>query len=60
MDINRAIKIINSPFEASSPEEEFCAYRTFFKQFNVDIQNKDGEYKSLYDIFKEASERWRK
>lgn len=59
MDINKAIGIINSPFETSSPEKEFCAYKTFFKRFNVDIQNENGEYKSLYDIFKEAS-RWRK
>lgn len=54
VDINRAIKIINSPLEASSPEEEIKAYKTFFKEFNVDIQNENGEYKSLYDIFKEA------
>ena len=32
------------------------AYKVFFKVFDVDIQNKDGSYKSIYDIFKEANE----
>jgi len=61
MDINRAIEIINLPPEASSPKEGMEAYKTFFKElFDVDIQNKNGEYKSVYNIFKEASEVWAK
>lgn len=59
MDINRAIEIINMPPEASSPEEEIEAYKVFFKElFDVDVKNKNGEYKSVYNIFKEASEVW--
>ena len=59
MDINRAIEIINLPPDASSPEEGMEAAKTFFKElFNVDIQNEYGEYKSTYNIFKEASEVW--
>ena len=37
-------------------EEILEAYKVFFKVFDVDIQNKDGSYKSIYDIFKEANE----
>ncbi len=61
MDITRAIEIINLPPEASSPEEGMEAFKTFFKElFNVDIQNEDGEYKTVYNVFKEASEVWAK
>lgn len=61
MDINRAIEIINMPPEMSSPAEEREAYRIFFKElFNVNVQNDSGEFKSIYNIFKEASEIWEK
>lgn len=61
MDINRAIEIINMPPGMSSPEEGREAYRIFFKElFNVNVQNENGEYKSIYNIFKEASEIWKK
>lgn len=61
MNINKAIEIINMPPEASSPEEEIEAYKVFFKElFDVDVKDKNGEYKSVYNIFKEASEIWSK
>ena len=61
MDINRAIEIINMQPEMSSPAEEREAYRIFFKKlFNVNVQNDSGEFKSIYNIFKEASEIWEK
>ncbi len=61
MDINRAIEIINMPPEVSSPEEGIEAYKVFFKElFNVDVKDKNGKYKSMYNILKEASEVWEK
>ena len=56
MTNERMLDIIN--YEPSSgnvsDEESIEAYKMFFKKFNVDLNNEDGSYKSLYDIFKEA------
>ena len=57
MELDRAIRIINYDInERASDHEYFEAYKTFFKElFNVDIIEKNGNYKSLYQIFSEAS-----
>ena len=60
MKLDRAIRIINYDInENASKQEEFEAYKVFFKKlFNTDIQNDNGEYKSMYDIFSEASKNY--
>lgn len=57
MDINRAIKIINlEPTEFSAlKEEKMEAFKVFFKSFGVDIIDKNGSYKTVYEILKEAA-----
>ena len=57
MDINRAIKIINlEPTEfCALKEEKMEAYKVFFKGFGVDIKDKNGDYKSVYEILKESA-----
>ena len=59
MDINRAIEIINTNPEHSvaTKNETIEAFKVFFKSFGVDIQDKSGGYKTVYEIFKEASEK---
>lgn len=57
MDANRAIKIINlEPTEfCASKEETIEAYKVFFKTLGVDIQDENGNYKSVYEILKESA-----
>ena len=57
MDINRAIKIINlEPTEFSAKKKKKIeAFKVFFKSFGVDIQDKNGNYKTVYEILKEAA-----
>lgn len=56
MDINEAVKIINGNIENIPTDEEFLnAHKVFFKSFGVELQNNDGIYKSVYQIFDEAS-----
>ena len=31
------------------------AFKVFFKSFGVDIQDKNGNYKSVYEILKESA-----
>ena len=58
MNVEEAHNILNSPF--ASTEEYAQALEIFFNKFDINIQNPDGTYKSLYDIFKEANENYRK
>ena len=56
MDLREAVKIINFDTEDFPTEEESNkAYEVFFKSFGVNLQNKDGTYKSIYNIFSEAN-----
>lgn len=58
MELDRAIRIINYDIDerVSSNQEQFEAYKTFFKElFNTDIIDQNGNYKSAYQIFSEAS-----
>jgi hypothetical protein len=57
MDINRAIKIIDlEPTEfCALKEEKMEAFKVFFKSFAVDIIDKNGNYKTVYEILKEAA-----
>ena len=50
-------EIINLDRNAT-PEEELIAYKKFFKFLNVNLKNDKGEYKNLYDIFKEAHDNY--
>lgn len=61
MDLNGAIKTIDfSNKSIPTDKEYFAAHETFFKEmFNVKFKNNDGTYKSLYNIFTEASRNWR-
>lgn len=60
MDLDRAIRIINYDIDENASEsEQVEALKVFFKElFDIDIQNDDGGYKSIYDIFLEASEKF--
>lgn len=60
MDLDRAIKIINyDADENASESEQLEAFKVFFKElFDTDIQNSNGEYRSIYDIFSEASKKF--
>lgn len=55
MTHERMLDIIN--FETVTTDEETLeAYTMYFKMFGVSVCNPDGTYKSIYNIFKEASE----
>ena len=60
MDLDRAIKIINyDADENASESEQLEAFKVFFKElFDTDIQNGDGGYRSIYDVFSEASKKF--
>ena len=60
LDLDRAIKIINyDADENASESEQLEAFKVFFKElFDTDIQNSNGEYRSIYDIFSEASKKF--
>ena len=58
MDLDRVIRIINYDIDekVSNSQEQFEAYKIFFKElFNTDIIDENGNYKSVYQIFSEAS-----
>ena len=58
MELDRAIRIINAD-ENASESEQLEAFNVFFKElFDTDIQNTDGGYKSVYDVFSEASKKF--
>ena len=57
MDLDRAIKIINYDIDENASQLE--AFKVFFKElFDTDIQNSDGEYRSIHDVFSEASKKF--
>lgn len=60
MNLDRAIRIINyNANENASESEQLEAFKVFFKElFDTDIQNSDGGYKSIYDVFSEASKKF--
>ena len=60
MELDRAIRIINYDVnENVSESEQLEAFKVFFKElFDTDIQNNDGEYRSIYDVFSEASKKY--
>lgn len=60
LDLDRAIRIINyDANENASESEQLEAFKVFFKElFDTDIQNSDGGYKSIYDVFSEASKKF--
>ena len=58
MELDRAIRIINAD-ENASESEQLEAFKVFFKElFDTDIQNSDGRYRSIYDVFSEASKKF--
>lgn len=60
MDLYRAIRIIDYDIDENvSESEQVEALKVFFKElFDTDIQNSDGGYKSIYDVFSEASKKF--
>lgn len=60
MELDRAIRIINYDIDENASEsEQLEAFKVFFKElFDTDIQNSNGEYKNMYDIFSEASKKF--
>jgi hypothetical protein len=54
MDILEAVDIIN--FNKNSTKEQTLeAHKIFFKTyFNVNIENEDGTYKNMFQIFEES------
>lgn len=60
MDLDRAIKIINyDADESASESEQLEAFKVFFKElYDTDIQNSNGEYRTIYDVFSEASKKF--
>lgn len=59
MDLDRAIRIINYDDENVSESEQLEAFKVFFKElYDTDIQNSDGGYKSIYDVFSEANKKF--
>lgn len=57
MDQKRMLQIIDFDPEAGevTKEELVEAYTKFFGLLGVTVKNPDGTFKSIYDIFKEAS-----
>lgn len=57
MDQKRMFQIIDfNPEVGEVTEEELVeAYTKFFSLLDVTVKNPDGTYKSIYEIFKEAS-----
>lgn len=60
LDLDRAIKIINyDADESASESEQLEAFKVFFKElYDTDIQNSNGEYRTIYDVFSEASKKF--
>ena len=54
MKLDEAIKVIDLETSCDS-HKSYEAYETFFKCFNVNLRTDNGEYKNIYDIFKEAN-----
>ena len=60
LELDRAIRIINHDIDENASEsEQLEAFKVFFKElFDTNIQNSDGEYRSMYDVFSEASKKF--
>lgn len=60
LELDRAIRIINYDIDENASEsEQLEAFKVFFKElFDTDIQNSDGGYRSIYDVFSEASKKY--
>ena len=60
MELDRAIRIINYDIDENASEsEQLEAFKVFFKKlFDTDIQNSYGGYRSIYDVFSEASKKF--
>lgn len=60
MELDRAIRIINYDIDENASEsEQLEAFKVFFKElFDTDIQNSDGGYRSIYDVFSEACKKY--
>ena len=60
LELDRAIRIINHDIDENASEsEQLEAFKVFFKElFDTDIQNSDGGYRSIYDVFSEASKKY--
>lgn len=60
MELDRAIRIINYDIDENASEsEQLEAFKVFFKElFDTDIQNSDGGYRSIYDVFSEARKKY--
>ena len=60
MELDRAIRIINyDANENASESEQLEAFKVFFKElFDTDIKNNNGEYKSIHEVFSEASKKF--
>ena len=60
LELDRAIRIINHDIDENvSESEQLEAFKVFFKElFDTDIQNSDGGYRSIYDVFSEASKKY--
>ena len=54
MTSERMLDIINYNVIATE-EESIEAYTMYFKMLGVSVCNPDGTYKTMFDIFKEAS-----
>lgn len=56
--INKTLK--EAIYEINTGNDTIESYKTFFSAFNVELQNPDGTFKSVYEIFQEASENYSK
>ena len=55
MKLEEALSIINYD-KMATKEQELEAFATIFKEmYGVDIQNPDGTYKDLFNLFEEAN-----
>ena len=60
MELNKAIRIINQDMNENILEQDQLeAFRVFFKElFDTDIQNNNGGYKSMHEVFSKASKKF--
>lgn len=55
MNLDKATQIINYEI-AANVGEQLEAYKVFFKEtFNVDVQNEDGTFKTISQVFEEGA-----
>lgn len=54
---DKAIKTTSEKlYGINNPDADIQAYEDFFSLFNVSLKDEEGNYKTVYDVFKEASE----